>query len=60
MHVTEVVEPQVGNGALRLTAREVADVERLVDALMRSLRRRLPHGLEVVELEVELARRRTG
>ena len=54
----EVVQARAGNGRLQLSSREIADVQRLVDALMSSLRRRLPQGLEVVELELELARRR--
>ena len=53
-----VVPSRHGNGALVMTSREIADVERLVASLMRSLRARLPQGLEVVELELELARRR--
>lgn len=54
----ELVEARAGNGRLRLTSREIADVERLVVALMGALERRLPRGLEVVELELELGRRR--
>jgi hypothetical protein len=53
----ELVGARTGNGQLRLSRRELADVERLMDALTKALRRRLPIGLEVVELELELARR---
>lgn len=50
--LSEVVQARTGNGRLQLTSREIADVQRLVDALVA----RLPRGLEVVELELELAR----
>lgn len=54
----DTVEPLVGNGALELTVRESAHVDRLVESMERALRRRLPLSLTIVnfDLRLELAR----